>query len=394
MEEQTPSRFEISEPLVNSNIFTPVETSIDENKNQIDKVSIKICFPCFFLFQLNSFFKDIFMLFFSPMPISLFNFLVDIFFICLNLNFQKFKLEVYKLNNIIYVTIKNCLTCIKSHYNSFNGNLHFYYDVQNNGDPEFANSYFFIINDLNFDLDSNNIKAKPAFLFSFIENEINMQNANKIINKFEVNKYENNPLLFDIAKYMGKKKDPLENAPEQIISRLMKFGEHFFTFYLDSPLLQRGIYYYYPIIILCLHVFNVAFTFALSVIIISEENIYITIIAIFGFIVINVFIYLIIIAIYKCRSKDSRIDFIYSKNYDKLFIGIVNSEQNRYSKSFEYQIDEIDKFFFQIPELNKGNIIFKAILKNKKIDTIAQIKSIDKYEQEGLEYILNEKKNN
>ena len=72
----------------------------------------------------------------------------------------------------------------------------------------------------------------------------------------------------------------------------------------------------------------------------------------------------------------------------------MNSEQNRYSKSFEYQIDEIDKFFFQIPELNKGNIIFKAILKNKKIDTIAQIKSIDKYEQEGLEYILNEKKNN
>ena len=174
----------------------------------------------------------------------------------------------------------------------------------------------------------------------------------------------------------------------------MKFGEHFFTFYLDSPLLQRGIYYYYPIIILCLHVFNVAFTFALSVIIISEENIYITIIAIFGFIVINVFIYLIIIAIYKCRSKDSRIDFIYSKNYDKLFIGIVNSEQNRYSKSFEYQIDEIDKFFFQIPELNKGNIIFKVILKNKKIDIIAQNKSIDKYEQEGLEYILNEKKNN
>jgi len=112
MEEQTPSRFEISEPLVNSNIITPVETSIDENKNQIDKVSIKICFPCFFLFQLNSFFKDIFMLFVSPMPISLFNFLVDIFFICLNLNFQKFKLEVYKLNNIIYVTIKNCLTCI------------------------------------------------------------------------------------------------------------------------------------------------------------------------------------------------------------------------------------------------------------------------------------------
>ena len=38
---------------------------------------------------------------------------------------------------------------------------------------------------------------------------------------------------------MGKNRNALEYNPQKIISRVMKFGEHFFTLYLDSPLLQK-----------------------------------------------------------------------------------------------------------------------------------------------------------
>ena len=94
----------------------------------------------------------------------------------------------------------------------------------------------------------------------------------------------------------------------------------------------------------------------------------------------------------KCSSHDSRIDFIFSKNFDKIFIGVVNYKLNGYSNTFEYQMDQIERFAVQSESSDYS--ILNVILKNKKMDRIKRIKSIKSCDQEGLEYILNGKINN
>ena len=94
-----------------------------------------------------------------------------------------------------------------------------------------------------------------------------------------------------------------------------------------------------------------------------------------------------------CCSHDSRIDFVYSKDFSKIFIGIVKYKENSYSKTFEYQLDEIERFFFQEPEIINGDIDLKVEYKDKRITQIHRFKILYKFEQEGIEYILNIKRN-
>ena len=57
-------------------------------------------------------------------------------------------------------------------------------------------------------------------------------------------------------------------------------------------------------------------------------------------------------------------------------------------------MSDIDRIFFQQPEVINGNSTFKVVLKNKQIDEIQLFKGLDRNEQEGLEYFLNGKLNN
>ena len=94
------------------------------------------------------------------------------------------------------------------------------------------------------------------------------------------------------------------------------------------------------------------------------------------------------------KEAESRIDFIYSKGFDKIFTGIINNLGNVYYKTFEYNLNEVEKFIFQQPEINNGNYTFKVSLKNKAIEEIIKFKGIEKTDLEGFEYILNGKLNN
>jgi len=98
----------------------------------------------------------------------------------------------------------------------------------------------FFINDSNYDLDTVNIKKRPSKLLYLFEG-FEGSEVDYLMGMFEVNNYDN-PLLFDIAKYTGKNRNILENNPQQIISKVMKFGEHFFTLHLNPPLPNRILY--------------------------------------------------------------------------------------------------------------------------------------------------------
>ena len=215
----------------------------------------------------------------------------------------------------------------------------------------------------------------------------------KIKNKFEVNCYEN-PFLFDIEKYMGKKREPSEKLFPKI-NKFIKFGEYFFTFYFVLPVENKNIEY--NTILNALFLVNILF-FGMGVIDIfgdelSEVGFIIGCISLSLLIILPLFIILMVYYCTNCCSHDSRIDFVYSKDFSKIFIGIVKYKENSYSKTFEYQMDEIERFFFQEPEIINGDIDLKVEYKDKRIAQIHRFKILYKFEQEGIEYILNIKRN-
>ena len=85
-----------------------------------------------------------------------------------------------------------------------------------------------------------------------------------------------------------------------------------------------------------------------------------------------------------------RIDFIYSKNFDIIFIGVVKNDEKSYAKTFEFKIDNIDKFIFQNFEDNTG-FYLKVIFKDKQIQDIWPIENKNQFDLEGLIYLLNER---
>ena len=397
MELQSPLGLEITEPIINSNQVAAENNmnnyKIDFNQNEADDLSI--VFPSNYIMIL------IYGIFggFAYLKVAslcgtlgiLLGIFYILFFMLLSVYFVIFKMKINKSNNIINVNFKNIYGCDKI---IFKGNIHFYYGTILTK-KQYKSSVFFVINDANFSLSTESIKINPARLFYVLNVVIKEEEYLNIKKRFEPANFEN-PLLFDIAKYMGKNRDPLDDKNQSIVNTLMKFGDHFYTLYLISPLENQSLDYdAFTLYAYLLNIPFFAFCFILCFTDKIEGPLFLEIISLLLMIIFPIIIFLLCYSCYKCCcSNDTRIDFIYSKDFDKIFIGIVNSKQNRYSKTFEYQMDEIERFFVQQSDALNGNSTFKVVLKNKRIDEIQQFKGIDKYDQEGLEYILNGKLNN
>ena len=119
------------------------------------------------------------------------------------------------------------------------------------------------------------------------------------------------------------------------LSRIMKFSEHFFTYYIKFP--------------------------------------------------------------YEEKSKEidmgrNRIDFVFSENYDEIFIGIVKANKTSYENTFHYEMKLIDKFMINMKQTNEIDLL--VVLKNNpRAQYICTIKNILKINADGLVYLLNEKLN-
>ena len=85
-----------------------------------------------------------------------------------------------------------------------------------------------------------------------------------------------------------------------------------------------------------------------------------------------------------------RIDFIYSENFDIIFIGVVKKDEKSYVKTFEFKMDNIDKFILQNLEDNTG-FYLKVRFKDNQIQDIWSFKKISHKDLEELVYLLNER---
>ena len=221
------------------------------------------------------------------------------------------------------------------------------------------------------------------YLFSEFMDE---KKPNIILDRFEDNNYEI-PLIFDIEKYKGKKKDTSSYPKHGQPKPLMKFGEYFFTLYLVDPLKEQGLNS--EVAIYNILYFNIPF-FIYSFYQCFKNDNYILILPC---LIAPIVMYFLFSWCMKCCSHDTRIDFIFSKNFERIFIGVVNYKLNKYSKTFEYQANEIERFGFLKPEKINGPTSFIVILKNNIMSQIIRCKGVDRYDQEGIEYILNGKLN-
>ena len=88
-----------------------------------------------------------------------------------------------------------------------------------------------------------------------------------------------------------------------------------------------------------------------------------------------------------------RIDFIYSENFDRIFIGIVKKDEKSYAKTFEFKMDIIDKFILQKFKNFETGFDLKVMFKDKQMQDIWPIENKTQEELEGLVYLLNERLN-
>lgn len=225
------------------------------------------------------------------------------------------------------------------------------------------------------------IPPKTYYILSDIKNVDNLKN--KLSEFIGCPPEDENPVMFDMYKYMGKPK-PQETRHFHItfgkhrLSLYMKFNEKFFSFYLNISIFSLwGIV---PFGIL----FNICFI--CSIILTIYKNVIIVAI-IFGLITIIVNIILIYCCIYY-NKRLRRIDIMFSNDFTKIFIGLINDKENKYLNYFIFDIINIDNFTLDIVQNYDNEYNLNVVFKDKNIQNICRIKG-HKICLEGLLYILN-----
>ena len=307
------------------------------------------------------------------------------------------KLEITKdiANNKTIIKLKNFLCCTKKTINIDLDNTYFHvkYEMYNDseGQTQEKSELFIINNNKNLsgiDLDKSNIKSKPIKFYYYFNN-IDNGNGHKFgndLNNF-VGASGENPFSFNINKYM-KNKNINSNVffGRGMLCKYMRFSDNFFTYHLRDP--------FHTTCINCLFILftilsNLIFIGLGTFLIISGiTNNIIIVIGSLLFVIPNIILYLI----YKCvkakKENIYRIDIIYSKNFDRMFIGLVKYTKTSYVNIFEFQMNNINRFILE--NIGHDNYNLKVIFKNNDSQLICNIKKSQE-ELEGLAFLLNER---
>ena len=185
-------------------------------------------------------------------------------------------------------------------------------------------------------------------------------------------------------------------------SKYVKMNDHFFSYYSKEPLKNKFCQGCFSRLIYLFHFYLIPLTFILNININigfdkkNSKNDFEAIfpVAFFGYIGATMILYFICIGIGACCDKSTqflRLDIIYSKDFERLFIGVVNNKESAYLNTYLFNLNEIDKFIIQKNNINDQGFYLKAINKgNGLISEICYLNE-EQGELEGLMYLLNEK---
>ena len=312
--------------------------------------------------------------------------------------FSKNKLEIIKdkLNNKIIIKVINFLCFPNKIIKIDSENFHFYLRIIENKDSE-GNYYgktidFIIVNDYkNIDLDTSNIKKKPVKFFYTFKNVRNIRNAKEkytsdLNNFFGISDNNSNPLFFNINNYIKKKANTRAYYSSEQISNYMKFSAHLFTYHFMLYSLIDHI-----MLIICVILNGTVIIIAYKLLYEVEKPF--KYYGFYSFVILNIILYIVYHCLKMCFEKIFRIDCIFSRDFDRIFIGIVKYNKTSYVNTFEFQMNNIDRFILE--EKSSKNYNLNVQFKNNEKQLICNIKKNQK-ELEGLTYLLNERliKNN
>ena len=192
------------------------------------------------------------------------------------------------------------------------------------------------------DLNTSSIKTNPVKLYYYFDRiwRYNDTGVEKQLNAFVGNPNYECPFQFNINKYMSvwlseEEKNIFYPSVNDIYNRrfyrqYLKFCDNFFSYYIERP-------------------FS------------------------------------------KLVGDILRIDFIYSQNFDVLFIGLVNNNEKSYKKTFEFNMSTIDIFVLQKIGYQDNGFNLKVIFKDKTDQLIYSLKKGTQEDLRGLVFLLNER---
>jgi hypothetical protein len=105
----------------------------------------------------------------------------------------------------------------------------------------------------------------------------------------------------------------------------------------------------------------------------------------------SILIIINIIFIYWCKHYNKRlrrIDIIFSNDFNKIFIGLVNDKENKYLNYFTFDTINIDNFTLDFIQGHDTEFNLNVMFKDKTLQNICRIEG-NKIYLEGLLYILN-----
>ena len=236
------------------------------------------------------------------------------------------------------------------------------------------------------DLNKSNIKNKPIEdLYYVIYGYKKIYTSLELRNFLNINPEIENPVNFNINKYMGKSDN---NANDGRFGRYMKMSDHFFTYFPKAPCCYCGS---------SCPIFTAIITLIFAswpiILIFIEDNVDILITVIFDIVLIGIPFIAIIFNILAIKKHSLRIDIIYSNNFDTIFIGLLNHNGTSYKKTFTRSINTIERFTFENYEGSFNKSILKVIYKDRTNEDILRIDE-SKFNLDGLLFILNEKFSN
>ena len=323
--------------------------------------------------------------------------LIIVFFLYLSLNTNYIKLIKDKSSNLLIVKKINFLNCSKStlYFNLKNVILDIikYQTI----DEDYVYNYEALAitkifnNSSEIDLNRSNIKKMPVQnLYHVITGIRKNIYTSKTLRKFlGINPETESPIKFNINKYMGKS-DINPNSSDYNPSRYMKMSDYFFTYFLKVPCCYCcGITT--SIIIATLTLIYVICP--IVIIIFQPDAIDILPTTIMLIAMLGIPLIIIICNIIAIKKYSLRIDIIYSKNFDTIFIALLNHDGTSYKKTFIKNINVIERFTFENDEDSYNKSILKVVYKDKIVEDIFRIDE-SKFSLNGLSFILNEKISN
>ena len=293
---------------------------------------------------------------------------VTVSLLMLLFSYNKLVITKDKSNNKVIIKVKNFFCCPIKIIKIYLENFRFNFRTETDYDSE--NGYsektiFTIINDytnlIDIDLDTSNIKKKPATFYYTFNNVRTIRNAE-------------NEYTYELNNFLGI------HGGNANMSKNMRFSDHLFTYHFRTP----GSCSWVDIGILATFFISNFFTLSAVFSLLYEKSY----VGIYIFVIWNIILFII----YKCLKifidRIYRIDCIYSRNFDRIFIGVVKYNKTSYINTFESQINNLDKFILEKKGTDNYNLI--AIFKNNERQLICNIKRA-RYSLGDLAFFINER---